>query len=349
MAANSEFEWVCVLVAASLGVGGCGGEGTTLQGGGDTGGTGHAHAGAAGAWTGPGGAGTPGGALVAGAPSGGAAGGNEPGGAGGTGTPPGGAGPVGGPEGGAGGEPTGGGSGEGSSEGGSGGSGGAMAGGGAGGGAVAGAAGEGGAGAGLDSHGDVPDTAACATYREDEEWTSEWATIEAAVVDLVNVERSLGTDCPDGAGGSIVNDPLPVLAMSPELRCAAREHSYDMSTRDYYSNGTWDETADPCGGVDDVCAEAGYICRQQVSGVGEYRCVEGASLRIERAGYVHNGYFEGIGANTATASDLVATWMAHPGLCPGLMSAGFVDVGVGYMPGPGPGESRWTVILSTSQ
>jgi uncharacterized protein YkwD len=347
MGANFECGWVASLVALAVGIAGCGGEGTTLYAA-DTGGT-H-QAGSAG-MAGPGrsgAAGTATGVGVAGASGNGTTGGTEPETAGAGGADPGGAGPAGGTEVGAAGIAAGGAFGGGRLVGGAAGAGGSLLAAGAGGRVGSGVAGNGG-NAGSDNYGDVPDTAACSTYREDDTWMSDWAAIEAEVVNLLNAERITGTDCPDGAGGTVVNESLPVVSMNPELRCAARGHSYDMATRDYYSNGTWDDTADPCNGVDDVCPTSGYICRQQISGVGPYRCLEGASLRIERAGYVHNGYFEGIGANHATASELVAAWMAHAALCPGLMNADFVDIGVGYTPGPGPGESRWTVILSASQ
>ncbi len=214
--------------------------------------------------------------------------------------------------------------------------------------AVAGATAAAGGSAGSSGGEDVPNTAACATYREDDVWMPEWSAIEAEVLALINAERAAGTDCPDGSGGTVTMDPQSALSMHPELRCAARAHSYDMATRDYYSNGTWNENGDACTGLGDTCPTAGYICRQRISGTDPYRCLEGASLRIARAGYDHNGYFEGIGANHPAARDLVSAWMEHPSLCPGVMSDGFVDVGVGYTPGPGPGESRWTVILSVS-
>lgn len=226
--------------------------------------------------------------------------------------------------------------------------------GGAGGGAlVAGAAGAGGVGnggaGGSTTYGDVPDTPACAAYREDDRWTVAWASVEAEVVDLVNAERRAGTDCPDADGGVVASDPVDEVTVNPEVRCAARAHSYDMADRDYYSSGTWDDSADECAGPADTCPTAGYICRQQIPGLDPYRCLQGAGPRLTEAGYAYNGYFEVIGSNYPTAGDLVSQWMDDPGLCVDLMDGTFVDIGVGYTPGPGTGESRWTVILAVPQ
>ena len=65
------------------------------------------------------------------------------------------------------------------------------------------------------------------------DWDDTWMAFEEEVLDLVNQRRAAGADC--GETGTF--DPAGPLTMNPALRCAARNHSMDMGTRNYFAHG----------------------------------------------------------------------------------------------------------------
>jgi uncharacterized protein YkwD len=117
---------------------------------------------------------------------------------------------------------------------------------------------------------------------------------EDQVLTLVNQQRAAGAVC----GGT----PYPAvgpLTMDANLRLAARNHSQDMATNNYFSHTSLD----------------GRTFDQ----------------RIHNAGYT--GSFplgENIAAGQPTPQSVVDAWMASPGHCTNIMTGGFHAVGVGY-------------------
>ena len=117
---------------------------------------------------------------------------------------------------------------------------------------------------------------------------------EDQVLILVNQQRALGATC----GGTAYPATGP-LSMNASLRTAARNHSIDMAANNYFSHTSLD----------------GRTFDQ----------------RIFNAGYT--GSFplgENIAAGQPTPSSVVSAWMASPGHCTNIMTAGFHAVGIGY-------------------
>jgi uncharacterized protein YkwD len=117
---------------------------------------------------------------------------------------------------------------------------------------------------------------------------------EDVVLALINQRRAAGATC-----GGTSYPPVAALAMNPNLQTAARLHSLDMATQNYFSHTSLD----------------GRTFDQ----------------RIRNAGYT--GGFplgENIGAGQATPQSVVDGWMNSPGHCANIMNAGFRSTGVGY-------------------
>jgi len=124
-------------------------------------------------------------------------------------------------------------------------------------------------------------------------WNASWATLEGQALTLINQKRAAGATC-----GGVSKPPVPALTLSTQLRCAARNHSKDMSVNNFFSHTGSNGSA--------------------------------FSQRITAAGYVWTAAAENIGAGYATAAAAVAGWMASTGHCNNIMSATYKDVGVGY-------------------
>jgi len=126
-----------------------------------------------------------------------------------------------------------------------------------------------------------------------------FAAMEDQVLTLVNQRRAAGATC----GGT----PYPAvgpLTMDANLRAAARGHSQDMATQNFFSHTSLDgRTFD---------------------------------TRIRNAGY--SGAFplgENIAGGQTTAASVVDGWMASTGHCTNIMSGSFRSIGVGYAFGSG--------------
>jgi uncharacterized protein YkwD len=152
---------------------------------------------------------------------------------------------------------------------------------------------------------DVPDNAYCSPVSG---WDPAWAAFEAEVIELVNAHRAAGADC--GAEGSF--GPAGPLTADPSLRCAARVHSLDMFTRDYFDHSS------PEG--------------------------EGPDGRIEKAGYDWTTYGENIAGGYPDPASAVAGWMSSDGHCSNIMSPDFVHTGVGYH----GGAALWTQVFGAN-
>jgi uncharacterized protein YkwD len=120
------------------------------------------------------------------------------------------------------------------------------------------------------------------------------AAFEDQVLSLVNARRAAGATC-----GGTVYPPAPALPMNASLRLAARGHSQDMATQNYFSHVSLD----------------GRTFDQ----------------RIRNAGYT--GSFplgENIAGGQPTPQAVVDGWMGSAGHCANIMNPSFRATGVGY-------------------
>lgn len=129
-------------------------------------------------------------------------------------------------------------------------------------------------------------------------WPAASASLEDQVFAEVNIRRAQGAVCGDKTFG-----PAPPLANHTALRTAARGHSKDMASRNYFDHNN------PEG--------------------------KGPKERIMAAGWLNPGYSgENIAAGNGTASATVQQWMKSPGHCENIMDKDFKYLGVGYAANP---------------
>lgn len=140
-----------------------------------------------------------------------------------------------------------------------------------------------------------------------ENWNPEWVALEDDAQRLVNDRRSKGGTC----GGRSFDASAP-LAKDSALRCAARNHSWDMSER-------------------------GYFAHESPDG-------EDLADRAERAGFSWTRIGENIAAGQPTASEVMDGWMSSPGHCENILDPSFDFIGVGYY---GADEPMWTQTFGT--
>jgi uncharacterized protein YkwD len=118
--------------------------------------------------------------------------------------------------------------------------------------------------------------------------------LEDQVLALVNERRASGATC----GGTFYPTVAP-LTVDPHLRAAARDHSQDMATNNYFSHTSQD----------------GRTFDQ----------------RIWQSGYT--GGFplgENIAAGASSAQAVVDGWMSSSGHCRNIMNGSFRVIGIGY-------------------
>jgi len=139
-----------------------------------------------------------------------------------------------------------------------------------------------------------------------ENWPSESAALEAQVVELVNAIRADGADCGDAG----VFDAAEPLVMEPHLQCAARVHSLDMGTQNYFSH----ESPDGPLGED------------------EYE-------RVQNADYGGILLAENIAAGQDSAETTVEMWKSSAAHCAKIMNPDATETGVGFASVP---DSAWT-------
>ena len=143
----------------------------------------------------------------------------------------------------------------------------------------------------IDDLADVLDPAfACS----DAGWPAASITLEDQVLTLVNQKRAAGATC-----GGVAKPPVAALTMESRLRCAARNHSKDMSSKNFFSH----------------TGSSGSTFVQ----------------RIEAAGYTPwLALAENIAAGQTTAAAVVSGWMASTGHCNNIMNGTYKHLGVGY-------------------
>jgi uncharacterized protein YkwD len=141
---------------------------------------------------------------------------------------------------------------------------------------------------------------------DDASWPAAWVAFEDRVLELTNQHRAAGATC-DG----VVKPPVGPLVRDPRLRQAARCHSLDMGTRNYFDHTNLD-------------------------GLSPWQ-------RIANAGYTGSPTAENIAAGQQTAELVVAGWMTSPGHCQNIMGASSTELGVGFASVPGSRYTRyWT-------
>jgi uncharacterized protein YkwD len=147
-----------------------------------------------------------------------------------------------------------------------------------------------------DEDGDASRDVTASAYCDDVlTWNSAWVTLENEVLTLVNQRRAAGAVC-----GGVTKAPAPPLTLDTRLRCAARKHSKDMGTGNFFSH-TGSNGSTPW-------------------------------QRITSAGYSYTRAAENIAAGHATAAAVVNGWMASTGHCNNIMNPLLRHLGVGYFP-----------------
>ena len=129
---------------------------------------------------------------------------------------------------------------------------------------------------------------------------------EEEVLELVNQHRSSGAAC----GGTGDFDPTHPLSMNVDLRSAARDHSNDMASRDFFDH------INPDG--------------------------EDPGQRIAATGYSAVTWGENIAWGQISPEQVVASWMSSSGHCANLMRSSFMEIGIGY-----DSKDIWTQVFAT--
>lgn len=127
---------------------------------------------------------------------------------------------------------------------------------------------------------------------------------EADVFRLTNKARGTARTC-----GTKKMAKVPALTWNTVLAAAAKGHSSDMATHDFFSHDSSDGTT--------------------------------FDVRITQAGYAWRSVGENIAAGYPTAATVVAGWLKSPGHCQNIMSAGFTQIGIGRVTG-GSYATYWT-------
>lgn len=116
------------------------------------------------------------------------------------------------------------------------------------------------------------------------------------MLELVNVMRTNGGDCPSGHFG-----PRSPLVMNTALRTAARLHSKDMADQNYFDHNGLDGS-DPWS-------------------------------RMADAGYDAAPVAENIAAGSASAEGAFDQWVNSDGHCVNMMSSNATEIGIGMAQG----------------
>ena len=137
-------------------------------------------------------------------------------------------------------------------------------------------------------------------------WSPLSTQLEDEMLALVNNVRRRGADCGSqgrfGAAGP--------LSMSPQLRCAARNHSRDIVERGFFDH------TNPDG--------------------------EGPSDRMARTGYEWSYWGENLALGLRTPEQVLAGWLRSPGHCASLMKPEFTETGVGQF-----SSNVWTMVYAS--
>lgn len=143
-------------------------------------------------------------------------------------------------------------------------------------------------------------------------WPAEWAAAEMDALAEMNRNREAATGCASGP-----NEAAAPLEMSDELRIAARCHTMDMATNDFFSHTGSDDS--------------------------------NFSARARDAGYEGRPRNENIAAGNGTGVASVGQWMSSTdGHCEAIMNGASNEVGIGYMPfTPSMWRHYWTAVFGS--
>jgi uncharacterized protein YkwD len=131
-----------------------------------------------------------------------------------------------------------------------------------------------------------------------------------AVVAAVNALRAQPRSC-----GARAWAAAPALRWQPLLADAAARHARDLAARDRLDHA----------GAD------GATLRQ----------------RLRAAGYAMRLSGENLAGGPETLDEVLAVWLASPAHCDNLMQAGFEEVGLACVAGPGRLQRYWVLELAT--
>jgi uncharacterized protein YkwD len=120
-----------------------------------------------------------------------------------------------------------------------------------------------------------------------------FAAFEQQVFDLTNQRRAAGANC-----GGTVFTAAPALTFDARLQCAARKHSKDMTTNNFFSHTGSDGST--------------------------------LGTRVKAAGYNFRFAAENIAAGQTTPAAVVDGWMKSSGHCKNIMNKSLKNFGVGY-------------------
>ncbi len=122
---------------------------------------------------------------------------------------------------------------------------------------------------------------------------SQIETLRAQILVEINKARAVARVC-----GTKSYAAAPALKRNTKLDTAAQAHSVDMATKNYFSHTSLDGRS--------------------------------PFDRMSAAGYAFSAAAENIAAGNATAAATVQQWIKSSGHCANLMSATYVDTGIGY-------------------
>ena len=122
---------------------------------------------------------------------------------------------------------------------------------------------------------------------------TSWTAFEDEVLARTNQTRAQGVVC-----GNQSMPPAPPVAPNSQLQAAARAHSRDMATRNFFDHSNPDGR-DP-------------------------------SDRARSAGYNSTFVGENIAAGQTTPAEVVQAWIKSPGHCVNMMDPRYKVLGVGY-------------------
>ncbi len=125
-------------------------------------------------------------------------------------------------------------------------------------------------------------------------WPEAYADLEAQILAETNKRRAAGADCrTKGKFG-----PAGPLTMHPLLTLAARKHSKDMATKNYFAH-------------DNLAGQSPFD-------------------RMKAEGYKGTTMGENIAAGNSTVAKTMDQWMNSDGHCANIMNPKYTQLGVGY-------------------
>jgi uncharacterized protein YkwD len=155
----------------------------------------------------------------------------------------------------------------------------------------------------------VGEAAACEAARR---WPRAYAEREDELLDLVNEVRAGGGTC-----GEALQNPVPDLELSPELRCAARVHATDL-------------------------AESGGL---------EHEGSDGSTTlsRVDRAQYDGIPKHELLAADFLDPQAVLAAWLGDPSHCEPLFDPTIDAFGVGHAMSANEDAAAWVLLTGENR